>query len=76
MGKSDKEFGSQAELIKNEAGMGQDERKKSAGLSRTASVISKASEFEKVSLTEIETDAKNIFLLIENLQFLTNLYET
>ena len=66
MGKSDKEFGSQAELIKNEAGMGQDERKKSTGLSRTASVISKAaSEFQTVSLTWIETDA-NIYIQLRN----------
>ena len=54
MGKKDHEFGSQADLIKNEAGMAEEEPRKGLSkglLSRHASVQSKASEFESVSCT-------------------------
>ena len=57
MGKKDQEFGSQADLIKNEAGMAEEEPRKrfSKGLlSRNASVQSKASEFESVSYANLK----------------------
>ena len=48
MGKKDNEFGSQADLIKNEAGMAQED-KKASKFSRNSSVRSKVGEFDNVS---------------------------
>ena len=48
MGKKNNEFGSQADLIKNEAGMAQDD-KKASRFSRNSSVRSKVGEFDNVS---------------------------
>ena len=66
MGKKDQEFGSQADLIKNEAGMAEEEPRKrfSKGLlSRNASVQSKASEFE-FDLKYLDSQKTYIILIL------------